>query len=1047
MKTKLNGFLTLFLALLVQISFAQERTVSGVVSDNSGLPIPGVNVLVKGTSAGTQTDFDGKYSIKASPNQILIFSFVGMKTQEIMASSSSLNVKMADNSVELEGVVVTALGVKKAEKAVTYSAQSVKGGAMTEAREQNLVNALSGKVAGVQVTNSSGAVGSSSRIVLRGASTITGNNEALFVIDGVPFDNTNNGNADSAGGRDLPNGAASINPDDIESVTVLKGPTAAALYGIRASKGVILINTKSGKKKGKFEVSFNSNTTFSNPLILPDYQNSYGQGATSDYFEFVDGAGGGYNDGVDESWGPALDRGLSFVQWDSFKNGGLPTPWVSHSDNVKDFYETGITQTNNISIVNGGENSNFRLSVGNSDERGMIPFTEFKKFNVGFNGNMNLGEKLSAGINITYFNNKSDNLPIVGYSSQNVVQQFIWSARNVNYTDLKGWRNYPLADPSSPAAGTPINWNTNFQNNPYWQLETNINTFDQDRITGSTFLNYKITDNFSVNGKLMLDHYSQRETLRNEKGSNENIDGYYAEIGRRYSEINAETILSYSKSITDDFSLTLNAGMNSMKRISTRQLGELEGGLELPGLFTLSNVKSGTTPNIDSDYTEQRINSVLGFGQLSYKNYAFLDFSGRNDWASVLPTKNNSFFYPAVSGSLVLSDIFGLTSSKVNYLKVRGGWSKVGGIGPLDPYNLNRTFALENNNFGTVSSVPNTQWNPNLKPETTTGIEVGVDLNAFNNRIRFGATYYNQTSKDLILPLQIDAASGFTSSWENAGEMNNKGFELQLGLTVLKKTDFSFDIDMNFAKNQNEVVSLGLTDAYVLGGQWDMELQARKGEAYGSIVGYPFLRNDAGQIVYENGLPQVNNEEKVVLGNITPDWTGGANFTFKYKNFDLSTLLDAKMGGEIFSMTYMWGRYAGTLEESLIGRETGVIGNGVIDDGNGGYTPNNIVVDAKTFNQFAYDYSNFTESGVFDASYVKLRQIIFGYSLPKKWLNGTFIQDFRLSVVGRNLAILYKKVPHIDPETGFSNGNGEQGQEFGQLPSARTYGFNINIKF
>ncbi|HQW69477.1 MAG TPA: SusC/RagA family TonB-linked outer membrane protein [Flavobacterium sp.] len=1047
MKTKLNGFLTLFLALLVQISFAQERMVSGVVSDNSGLPIPGVNVLVKGTSAGTQTDFDGKYSIKASPNQILIFSFVGMKTQEIMASSSSLNVKMADNSVELEGVVVTALGVKKAEKAVTYSAQSVKGGAMTEAREQNLVNALSGKVAGVQVTNSSGAVGSSSRIVLRGASTITGNNEALFVIDGVPFDNTNNGNADSAGGRDLPNGAASINPDDIESVTVLKGPTAAALYGIRASKGVILINTKSGKKKGKFEVSFNSNTTFSNPLILPDYQNSYGQGATSDYFEFVDGAGGGYNDGVDESWGPALDRGLSFVQWDSFKNGGLPTPWVSHSDNVKDFYETGITQTNNISIVNGGENSNFRLSVGNSDERGMIPFTEFKKFNVGFNGNMNLGEKLSAGINITYFNNKSDNLPIVGYSSQNVVQQFIWSARNVNYTDLKGWRNYPLADPSSPAAGTPINWNTNFQNNPYWQLETNINTFDQDRITGSTFLNYKITDNFSVNGKLMLDHYSQRETLRNEKGSNENIDGYYAEIGRRYSEINAETILSYSKSITDDFSLTLNAGMNSMKRISTRQLGELEGGLELPGLFTLSNVKSGTTPNIDSDYTEQRINSVLGFGQLSYKNYAFLDFSGRNDWASVLPTKNNSFFYPAVSGSLVLSDIFGLTSSKVNYLKVRGGWSKVGGIGPLDPYNLNRTFALENNNFGTVSSVPNTQWNPNLKPETTTGIEVGVDLNAFNNRIRFGATYYNQTSKDLILPLQIDAASGFTSSWENAGEMNNKGFELQLGLTVLKKTDFSFDIDMNFAKNQNEVVSLGLTDAYVLGGQWDMELQARKGEAYGSIVGYPYLRNDAGQIVYENGLPQVNNEEKVVLGNITPDWTGGANFTFKYKNFDLSTLLDAKMGGEIFSMTYMWGRYAGTLEESLIGRETGVIGNGVIDDGNGGYTPNNIVVDAKTFNQFAYDYSNFTESGVFDASYVKLRQIIFGYSLPKKWLNGTFIQDFRLSVVGRNLAILYKKVPHIDPETGFSNGNGEQGQEFGQLPSARTYGFNINIKF
>ncbi|WP_395633800.1 SusC/RagA family TonB-linked outer membrane protein [Flavobacterium sp.] len=1047
MKTKLNGFLTLFIALLVQISFAQERIVTGVVTDNSGMPIPGVNVLVKGTKLGTQTDFDGKFSISATPTQTLVFNYVGMKSQEIVASSASINVKMMDAAVELEGVVVTALGVKKSEKAVTYAAQSVKGAAMTEARESNLVNALSGRVAGVQVTNSSGAVGSSSRIVLRGASTITGNNEALFVIDGVPFDNTSYGNSGSGGGRDLPNGAASINPDDIESVTVLKGPTAAALYGIRASKGVILINTKSGKKKDKFEVSFNTNTTFSNPLLLPNFQNSYGQGATSDYFEFVDGAGGGYNDGVDESWGPALDRGLEFVQWDSYKNGGLPTPWVSHPNNVKDFYETGVSQTNNVSIVSGGENSNFRLSIGNSDEKGMIPFTEFKKFNVGFNGNMNLGKKLSAGISMTYFNNKSDNLPVVGYSSQNVVQQFIWSARNVNFSDLKDWRNLPLADANTPAAGTPLNWNTNFQNNPYWHLETNINTFDQDRITGNTFLNFKFTDNLSINGKLMLDQYSQRETLRNEKGSNENIDGYYAEIARRYSEINAEAILTYQRNLTTDLALTINAGMNSMKRVSTRQLGELSGGLELPGLFTLSNVKSGTTPTIDSDYTEQRINSVLAFGQLSYKGYAFLDFSGRNDWASVLPSQNNSFFYPAVTGSLVLSELADFSKAKISYAKIRGGWSKVGGIGPLDPYSLNRTFALSNNNFGTISSVPNTQWNPNLKPESTSGVEFGLDLNAFNNRVRFSATYYDQTSKDLILPLQIDGASGFTSSWENAGEMNNKGIELQLGATVLKKGDFSFDLDLNFAKNKNEVVSLGLTDAYVLGGQWDMELQARVGEAYGSIVGYPFLRNDAGQIIYENGLPQVNNTEKVVLGNITPDWTGGANFTFKYKNFDLSTLLDAKMGGDIFSMTYMWGRYAGTLEESLIGRETGVIGNGVVSDGNGGYTPNNVVVDAKTFNQTAYDYSNFTESGVFDASYVKLRQIVFGYSLPKKWLTGTFIQDFRVSVVGRNLAILYKKVPHIDPETGFSSANGEQGQEFGQLPSARTYGFNINIKF
>ncbi|WNM20134.1 SusC/RagA family TonB-linked outer membrane protein [Flavobacterium capsici] len=1043
MKTKLNGFLTLFLALLVQISFAQERIVSGVVTDNSGLPIPGVNVLVKGTSLGTQTDFDGKYSIKASSSQTLIFTFVGMKTQEVVASTSTVNVKLADNAVELEGVVVTALGVKKSEKAVTYAAQSIKGEAMTEAREQNLVNALSGKIAGVQVTNSSGAVGSSSRIVLRGASTITGNNEALFVIDGVPFDNTNYGNAGSGGGRDLPNGAASINPDDIESISVLKGPTAAALYGIRASKGVVLITTKSGNKKDKFEVSFNTNTTFSNPLRLPNYQNSYGQGATSDYFEFVDGSGGGYNDGVDESWGPALDRGLEFVQWDSFKYGGAPTPWVSHPDNVKDFYNTGVTQTNSISIVNGNENASMRLSVGNSDEKGMIPFTEFKKFNVGFNGSMKLGKKLTAGANVTYFNNKSDNLPVVGYSAGNVVQQFIWSARNVQFTDLKDWRNLPLAPVGTAAEGTPLNWNTVFQNNPYWVLETNINTFDQDRITGSAFLNFKFTDNLSVNGKLMMDHYTQRETSRNAIGTNEFADGYYGEVNRRYTEINAETILTYTKNLTTDLSLTLNAGMNSLKRIRTNQIGELTGGLELPNLYTLANVKSGTTPNIDSNYYEERLNSVLGFGQLSYKNFAFLDFSGRNDWTSLLSTKNNSFFYPAISGSLVLSDMLGFNQSNVNYLKLRAGWSKVGGTGPLGPYSLNRTFDLSNNNFGTVSNLPNTQWNPDLVPETTTGYEFGVDLNAFKNRLRFSATYYSQKNTDLILPIQVEASSFFTSSWENAGEMTNKGIELQLGATVLKKGDFSFDVDLNFAKNKNEVVSLSGADSYTLGGQWGMELQARPGEAYGSIVGFPYTRNDQGQIVYENGLPKVNNSELVVLGNITPDWTGGANFTFKYKNFDLSTLIDAKIGGDIFSMSYMWGRYAGTLEESLIGRETGLVGNGVLADG----SPNNVVIDAKTFNQYTYNYSNFTESGIFDASYVKLRQIVFGYSLPKKWLNGTFIQDFKVSVVGRNLALLYKKVPHIDPETGFSNQNGEQGQEFGQLPSARTYGFNINIKF
>ncbi|MEZ4786952.1 MAG: SusC/RagA family TonB-linked outer membrane protein [Flavobacterium haoranii] len=1047
MRSKFKWIFTLLVALTMQFSFAQEKTVTGVVSDELG-PIAGANVVVKGTTRGTTTDFDGNYAISAKQGEVLVISYVGYVTQEVaVGAASSYNVTI--KPAQLEEVVVTAaLGVKKSEKAVTYAAQSVKGEDLTEARESNIVNSLSGKIAGVQVTNSSGAVGSSSRIVLRGASTITGNNQALFVIDGIPYDNTSYGDAGSSGGRDLPNGAASVNPDDVESVTVLKGPTAAALYGIRASKGVILITTKSGKNKnGKIEVAFNNNTTFSNPLRLPNYQNSYGQGATNDYFEFVNGAGGGYNDGVDESWGPALDRGLEFVQWDSYKVGGAPLPWRSYKDNVKNFYDTGLSQSNTLTLSRGDEFSSFRLSLGNTDEKGMIPFTDFKKFNVGLNGSMKLGNKLTANVNVNYFNNKSNNLPNVGYSSSNVVQQFIWSARNVNFPALRDWRNLPLAPVGTAAEGTPLNWNTVFQNNPYWVLETNRNTFDQDRIVGSTGLNFKFNDNWSINGKISLDQYSQRETVRNEIGSNENIDGYYLEINRRYSEINAETILTWNKDLSENFKLTLNGGLNSLKRVRTRMLGELTGGLELPGLFTLSNVKSGTTPRIDSDYYEQRINSVFGFGQLSYKNFAFLDFTARNDWSTLFSPENNSFFYPSVTGSLILSDMFGFQNSKVNYLKIRGGWSKVGGVGPLDEYSTNITYGLVNNNFGTTSNVPNVQWNPNIKPESTTGIEVGLDLNAFKNRLRFAATYYDQKGEDLILDTQVSSATTFTRAWLNAATMTNKGIELQLGATIVKNDNFSFDVDLNFAKNKNEVVSLGGQDAYSLGGQWGMELQAIPGEAYGAIVGFPYLRNDEGQIVYENGLPVTNNEQLAVLGNITPDWTGGANFTFKYKNFDLSTLVDAKMGGDLFSMSYMWGRYAGTLEETMIGREGGVIGNGVVSDGNGGWVPNNVAVDAKTFNQYAYNYSNFTESGIFDGSYVKLRQVSFGYSLPKKWLNGTFIQAFKVSVVGRNLALLYSKVPHIDPETGFSSSNGEQGQEFGQLPSARTYGFNINVKF
>ena len=1050
MKTKFSGILTLLLAFVVQLTFAQEKTISGTVSDESGLPLPGVNIVVKGTTNGTQTDFDGKYTITANTGDILAFTYLGLKAQEVtVGTSNTINVTMLEDAAVLDEVVVTALGIRREEKALGYSVQNIKGEGLTEAREANIANALSGKAAGIQVTSSSGAVGASSRVVLRGNSSITGNNEPLYVVDGVPIDNTSYGNAGSGGGTDLPNGASNINPDDIESISVLKGPNAAALYGLRAGNGVIVITTKSGKGKGNFSVSLNNNITFANPLILPDYQNSYGQGGDTTYFEFVDGASGGTGDGVDESWGPALDVGLEFIQWDSQLNGGVPLPWISHPDNVKDFFDTGLTVSSNLSITAGSETSSMRLSLGHTDQTGMIPFTDLKTHNISFTGKMDMGKHFHSGVSVNYTNEKSDNLPITGYSNENPVQQMVWSGRQVDFQALRDWRNLPLAAVGTAAEGTPLSWNANFQNNPYWVLETNLNQFKRDRVIGNIFLTVDLNDWMSFTTKVGMDHYSQLENTRKAIGSNENPFGFYSEVNRRYTEVNTDALLSINKDINEDFTFSLNVGANAMTRKYTSTYIALPN-LELPNLFTTTNLQTGSVavtrePFVTHPIRNQKINSIYGFGQVAYKNFLFLDFTARNDWSSVLPIENNSFFYPSVSASAVISDMFPEIKGKLNFLKLRGSWSEVGSTGALGPYNLNLTYGLNNNAYGNQAFTPNTLYNPNLKAESVTGTEFGLDLKMFDNRLRLSGTYYKQDSEDLIVPIAVTAATGSNFIWDNIAAMENKGIEIQLGGTILETEDFSFDVDLNWAKNDNTVTSLGELDSYILGGQWGVNLEARPGHPYGVLVGRGFERTPDGQVIHENGLPVIDNTTKI-LGDIAPDWTGGVNFAIRYKDFSLSTLIDAKIGGDIHSMTYSWGRYAGVLEETLYGRETGIVGSGVMADGNGGFVTNNVVVPAKLYNQNAYS-NDVEESAIFDASYVKLRSVSLGYSLPARLLEGTFIDAIKFSVVGRNLAILYKKAPHIDPESGFSSANGEQGQEFGQSPSARSIGFNVNMKF
>jgi len=773
---------------------------------------------------------------------------------------------------------------------------------------------------------------------------------------------------------------------------------------------------------------------------MPAYQNSYGQGGNKDFFEFVDGTIA--DGGVDESWGPPLDVGLEFVQWDSYKVGGAPLPWVSQPDNIKDFYDVGTTFTNNIAFDGGGDNITYRVSVGNMDQEGMVPFTDFRRFNVTGSSSQTISDKFTTNVNVNYVRSQSDNLPIVGYDNENPIQQFIWSGRNVDFQALKDWRSLPLSAEGTAAAGTPLNWNTVFQNNPYWVLETNTNDYDKHRIFGNVGFNYAISEHFNLSGKIGVDHFNSVATSRQAFGSNSAPNGSYTEDVRSGTITNADLFLNYKTDLGKDFNIDLTIG-GSQLRFLDKINAVTAPQLQLPDLYDLNNLRAGSNYNL-TDYTgEARYNSIIGYGTVSWRNMIYLDFTARNDWASILPTDNNSYFYPSVTGSAVISELFNADSW---FFKVRGGWSQVGSVRALGPYSVDPVYGLSAQPFGstTVGFLPGTLNNPNIKSETTTGIEVGGDFRFLRERLRFNITLYDQTSKDLIVPVQISAASGVTNVISNVGEMRNKGMELTLGASIVKTSDWGVDLDINFAKNENTVESLGGLDALVLGGQWNMTLEAREGEPYGSIVGNYWERTPSGEILYENGLPVLGPGTEI-LGNISPDWTGGVALTVRYKNLSFYGLVDAKIGGDVHSMTTTWGNFAGALSGTLAGRETGIVGKGEMLDASGNYVPNNVVRTAESFNKAFYDNS-VVESAVFDASYVKLRQLMLTYTLPKKLFQNAMVDDLQFSLVGRNLAILHKNAPHIDPETAFSSRNGDQGQEFGQIPSARSIGFNVRIK-
>lgn len=1022
----------------------QTGVVEGTVTDaQTGEPLPGANVVVDGTDRGAATANDGSYRLTDVPtgSQTLVASFVGYETARVEVDIAEGETMVRDIALDrqtFEGqeVVVTALGVARESRSLGYAVQKVEGEEVSQVREPNVINSLAGRMAGVRVTSGAGGVGASSRLVIRGENTI-GNNQPLFVIDGVPVDNSNlksgtgsfqtSGTGDKAA-IDFGNAMADLNPDDIASINVLKGPSAAALYGSRASNGVVVIETKSGNRAGGLGVEFNSSYMLRSILTFPDYQNEYGQG-TGDTFAFIDGING--DGGSDYSFGPPLDQGLEFVQFDS---DGEPAPWVSRPDNVRNFFRTGQTVTNNVAVSGGNEAMSYRASYTNLREVGIVPNTDLTRHNVGLSTNFDLTDRIRGRVTANYVHTTSGNRMGGGYDDQNVFKQFSWFGRQVDVEALKQY-----------AEGNELNWNRSWHANPYFITSYNTNSQDKDRLFGRADLTYELTDRLQVQARAGLDQYADTREIKRAYNDYEFPRGAYTRDVYRVTELNTDVLVTYRPELGEDVGVELSGGGNRMQRRFNQDLSRARQ-LAVPDVFNMSNARG--IPIAENWVEKKQINSLYALGEFSFRDYLFLNVTARNDWSSTLPDDNNSYFYPSISASTILSDIVDLPDP-ISFAKVRGSWSQVGS--DTDPYQLQLIYNSSVDNWGstTTVTVPNTLPNVDLKPEITSSYEVGANVEFFTGRLGIDLTYYNSTTRNQIISGSIASETGFSRQIFNAGRIANRGIELVLsGTPIDVEQGLRWDVELNYDRNRNEVVELseGVDKLRLYGGNlFGMEVVAMKGEPYGTLVGRGMQRTEEGEVIYgSDGLPLLTDEAQV-QGNYQPDWSGSLSNTLSYRGVDLRFLIDARIGGEIYSGTNVIIRRAGTGASTVEGRENGIVGDGVVENEDGSYSPNTTRVEAQDWYFNYYGYNN-TEVSVFDASFVKLREVVLSYTLPRPWAQALYARGITLSAVGRNLAILHKNAPNIDPETVIVS-DAVQGLEFGQIPSTRTYGLKMSLSF
>ncbi|MEN8250570.1 MAG: SusC/RagA family TonB-linked outer membrane protein, partial [Bacteroidota bacterium] len=933
---------------------------------------------------------------------------------------------------------------------------------IARAKESNIVNSLTGKVAGVQVMGGQN-MGGSSRITIRGVNTLNSENQPLFIVDGMPIDNSNyagsnmaygNGDRNAAltSSRDYGNAAQDINPDDVESITVLKGPNATALYGSRGANGVILITTKKGTAKEGFGVTFSTGLMLSQAYVFPDLQNEYG-GGRSDFLIGPDGPEADLN--MDESWGPALE-GQMVKQWGGENNIGEIRPWIAHPDNYRDFFEIGTKFDNHIAINgNDGKNS-YRIAYTRMDERGTVPNSKLARNTFNISLDRKLNDKFSANLSMNYINTQGYGRPSAGGSSGVIpYNMVIWTQRQL---DLERLKDYKYPDGSQRTWRTGGFGNTVVQaNNPYWLVNEDYSTDERNRVFYNAGFSYKIAESLSLNGRFGQDWYADRRQDRRAVGTR--YTPYYLQDQIEFKETNADLILTYDKRFGEDISLVASLGTSMYNQKRQRNTQQTSGGLAVAGYYSIEN--SIDRPSIRDTWSEKEVQSVFATASIGYKDFVYFDVTGRNDWSSTLPADNNSYFYPSVGGSLVFSELVDV--DLLSFGKIRLGWAKAGNS--ASPYALDQIFSA-----GTpVGSFPNfsnpvTLNNANLRPEITTSKEVGLDLNLFENRLGINLTLYSQQTIDQIFNINVSRTTGFANKWVNAGKVENKGVELQLLGDILRSDDgLNWNISVNYARNNNKVLELlpGVDSYFIANfytsGTSAVYLESRVGEEASTIYATKIARNEDGRnIIIADGTNAGTykvTDDVQKIGSVLPDFNLGISNSFSYKHITFSLLFDMQKGGVIFARDYQDALYAGNVAETTENniREEGIVLDGVVNinpdpEGAPIWKENTTNIDARTYNILKRKTAG--DHTVFDASYIKLREISFGYNLPSSVMDRMPLKTLSISLVGRNLAILHRNTPDmIDPESAGNSSLNLQGRSYGQLPAARNFGFKLTTNF